>query len=184
MKKVIVCLAEGFEEIEAIGIIDILRRADLQVTIISVTESKEVTGAHGIRVVADVLFGDADFSGSDLLVLPGGMPGSANLRDHKGLGEKIVEFDQKGKLLGAICAAPMVFGNLGLLEGREATCYPGFGDQLGNARVTAEPVMVDGHMVTGRGPGLVFPFALKLVEKLCGKEKAGQIAGQMLLESW
>jgi 4-methyl-5(b-hydroxyethyl)-thiazole monophosphate biosynthesis len=184
MKKVIVCLADGFEEIEAVGIIDVLRRADLPVTIVSIMSGREVTGAHGIQLKADALFGAVDFSGYDLLVLPGGMPGAANLREHKGLKEKILEFDRKGKLLGAICAAPMVFGNLGLLEGRSATCYPGFGEQLGNAKVTSEPVEVDGHIVTGRGPGLVFTFALKLVEKTCGKEKADAIAGQMLLMTW
>jgi len=184
MNKVIVCLAEGFEEIEAIGIIDILRRADLQVNVVSIMEAREVTGAHGIKVVADQLFGEADFSGYDLLVLPGGMPGAKNLKEHKGLSEKIVEFDRNGKWLGAICAAPLVFGHLGLLEGREATCYPGFGEQLGNARVKSAPVIIDGHIVTGRGPGVVFSFALTLVEKLAGKEKADRIAGQLLLGSW
>lgn len=184
MKKVIVCLADGFEEIEAVGIIDILRRAELEVTTVSIRQGREVTGAHGIKVMADVLFGEADFSGYDLLVLPGGMPGAANLREHKGLREKIVEFDRKGKMLGAICAAPMVFGSLGLLDGRSATCYPGFGDKLGDAQVSTDPVVEDGNFITARGPGLVFRFALKLVEKMCGKEKAGQIAGQLLLESW
>ena len=182
MKKVIVCLADGFEEIEAVGIIDTLRRADLQVTALSVTGKSEVTGAHGIRILADKLFDEVDFSGYDMLVLPGGMPGARNLKEHSDLREKIVEFNAQEKFLGAICAAPMVFGDLGLLKGRDATCYPGFGEYLLNARVITEPVVEDHHIITGRGPGLVFHFALRLVEKLCGKQTAAQVAGQMLLK--
>jgi protein deglycase len=182
MKKVIVCLADGFEEIEAIGIIDILRRSDFQVTAASVTGSKEVNGAHHIRVFADEMFENVDFSKVDMMVLPGGMPGAQNLKNHQGLREKVIEFSNKGKMLGAICAAPMVFGDLGLLENRKATCYPGFEGYLKGAEVTSGPVVEDGAIVTGCGPGFVFEFTLKLVEKLAGKDRAESTAGQMLIE--
>lgn len=180
MKKVVVCLANGFEEIEAIGIIDILRRADIFTMVTSVTGIREVTGAHQMKVVADELFENVDFSGFDMIVLPGGMPGSANLKDHLGLRSNILDFNKKGKLLGAICAAPMVFGDLGILENRNATCYPGFGNHLKLAHVKSDRVVEDQNIITGIGPGAVFDFSLKLVEKLEGKEKAALVAGQML----
>ena len=181
MKKVVVCLANGFEEIEAIGIIDILRRADIFTMLTSVTGVRDVSGAHNIKLIADELFEDVDFSGFDMIVLPGGMPGSSNLKNHTGLRDIILDFNNKGKLLGAICAAPMVFGDLGILENRNATCYPGFGNQLKLAHVKSDRVVEDQNIITGIGPGAVFDFALKLVEKLAGKEKAAIVAGQMLI---
>jgi len=180
MKKAVVCLANGFEEIEAVGIIDILRRADIFTTVTSLSGVREVTGAHDIKVSADELFDDIDFSGYDLIVLPGGMPGSVNLKNHTGLRERIMDFHKKGRLLGAICAAPIVFGDLGILENRNATCYPGFGNQLKLAHVKTDRVVVDQNIITGIGPGAVFDFTLTLVERLAGKEKAGLVAGQML----
>jgi 4-methyl-5(b-hydroxyethyl)-thiazole monophosphate biosynthesis len=180
MKKAVVCLATGFEEIEAVGIIDILRRADIFITVTSVTGVREVTGAHHIKVLADELFEDVDFSGYDMIVLPGGMPGSANLKNHSGLRNKILDFNNKGKLLGAICAAPIVFGDLGILENRNATCYPGFENELKLAHVKNDRVVEDQNIITGIGPGAVFDFALKLAERLTGKEKAALVAGQML----
>jgi protein deglycase len=182
MKKVIVCLGNGFEEIEAIGIIDILRRAEILTTVLSVTGEREVSGAHNIKIVADELYEDVDFSGYDLIVLPGGMPGSANLKNHNALRNEILDFNSEGKLLGAICAAPMVFGDLGILKNRAATCYPGFEKYLALAHVKADPVVEDKNIITGKGPGAVFDFALKLVEILAGKEKAELVAGQMLLK--
>ena len=181
MKKVVVCLAEGFEEIEAIGTIDILRRAGIEAEIASVSGSQTVTGAHQIRVQADRLIEKTDFSDTDMIVLPGGMPGAQHLKEHKLLREKLLAFNKKGKLLAAICAAPMVLGDLGILDKKKVTCYPGFENHLGSAYVTAEAVVEDQNIITGRGPGLVFEFALKLVEKLSGKDKAIAIAGQLLL---
>jgi protein deglycase len=180
MKKVVVCLANGFEEIEAVSIIDILRRADIQVITASVSGILEVTGAHRIPVKADELIENVDFSGLDMIVLPGGMPGSQNLKNHMGLREKISEFNSKGKLLGAICAAPMVFGDMGILENRNATCYPGFGTYLKQAKLKNDPVVEDGHIITGNGPGAAFQFGFKLVERLKGKESAQLTAKQML----
>jgi protein deglycase len=180
MNNVVVCLANGFEEIEAVGIIDILRRADIKTIVTSVTGTLEVSGAHNIQIIADELFDNLDFSGIDMIVLPGGMPGSANLKNHSLLRSTILDFNSKGKLLGAICAAPMVFGDLGILENRNATCYPGFGSHLRLAHLKSDPVVEDHHIITGIGPGAVFDFALKLVEKLEGKERAALVAGQML----
>jgi 4-methyl-5(b-hydroxyethyl)-thiazole monophosphate biosynthesis len=180
MKKAVVCLANGFEEIEAIGIIDILRRAEIFVTVISITGVREVRGAHDIGVMADDLFENAELSGYDMIVLPGGMPGSQNLKDHPGLTGIIKDFNTKGKLLGAICAAPMVLGGLGILENKNATCYPGFSHYLKGAHMQADRVVEDHNIITGIGPGAVFDFALKLVERLVGKEKAALVAGQML----
>jgi protein deglycase len=181
MKKAVVCLAEGFEEIEAVGTIDILRRAGIETVVVSVSGSLSVSGAHQLSVKADELVENTDFSGVDMIVLPGGMPGAQHLKEHKLLREKLAAFDQGGKWLGAICAAPMVLGDLGILEHRKATCYPGFENQLKHAIVKPDAVVEDQHVVTGKGPGFVFDFALKLVEKLSGKEKAGAVAGQLLL---
>jgi len=180
MKKVAVHLAEGFEEIEAITIIDVLRRADLNVTVVSVTGSKQVTGAHRVTVTADELFESIDYEMLDLIVLPGGMPGADNLNSHEGLREQILKFDQEGKPLSAICAAPLVFGQLGLLKGKRAVCYPGFENQLEGAEVLMEPVVKSGNITTGRGIGAALQFALQLVENLISKEKAQDLAKQML----
>lgn len=181
MKKIAVHLAEGFEEIEAVGIIDVLRRADLDVSVISVTGNLLVTGAHQLKIAADVLFEHVDYSIMDMIVLPGGMPGSANLDAHAGLKAQIQKFDQEKKQLAAICAAPLVYGNLGLLEGKQAVCYPGFESHLKGAEVLTVPVVESGHVITGRGPGVVLQFALKIVEKVVSVEKAKLVAKQMLV---
>lgn len=181
MKRAVVCLAEGFEEIEAIGSIDILRRAGIDTVVVSVSGNLSVTGAHAITVKADQMVEKTDFSGVDMIVLPGGMPGAKHLKEHELLREKLLAFHQNGKFIAAICAAPMVLGDLGILENRKATCYPGFENQLKSAILTPDAVVEDRHVITGKGPGLVFDFALKLVEKLSGKENAGIVAGQLLL---
>lgn len=175
MKQVAVFLADGFEEIEGLTVTDLLRRAGVEVKNVSVTGEKMVQGAHGIRVEADVLFEDMDFSQTDMLVLPGGMPGTLHLKKHTELCVLLKEFYAKERDLAAICAAPTVFGELGFLEGRKACCYPGMEDGLGKAEANEEQVNVDGHIITSRGLGTAIPFALKLIERLCGKEKAKEI---------
>ena len=180
MKKIAVHLAEGFEEIEAISIIDVLRRANLTVEIVSITGKREVSGSHKICVTADVLFEDLDYSLIDMIVLPGGMPGSANLKAHSGLREQILNFNDANKPLGAICAAPMVLGNLGLLKGKEATCYPGVEDELHGAIITGEDVEIAGNIITGKGAGVAIKFALKIVEMLIDKSFADQLAKKMI----
>ncbi len=182
-KQIAVHLAEGFEETEAISIIDVLRRAGLAVKVVSVTGKKEVTGSHQIRISADALFEEVDYSAVDMIVLPGGKQGAKNLNAHSGLREKILEFNQKGKLLGAICAAPLVFGNLGILEGKKATCFPGFEAELKGAELTGEPVEKDGPIITGKGVGVALHFALKIVATIKGEKAAGDLAEKMLVQS-
>ncbi len=181
MKKVFLFLAEGFEEIEAISTADILRRGGVNLTIVSVTGKTLVTGAHGIPVEAEKLFEKMEFTSGDMLILPGGMPGSNNLNAHQQLKDLIITYNEQGKWIAAICAAPLVFGGLGLLKGKEATCYPGIEPQLTGAILKKEAVVQSGNIVTGRGPGLVFDFALKLLALLNGQAKADDVAEGMLL---
>lgn len=182
MKKLAVHLAEGFEEIEAISIIDVLRRAEFDVTVISVTGMKEVTGSHQIKVTADELFEKTDYSAIDMIILPGGMPGAKNLKEHEGLRSQILSFNKDGKPLGAICAAPMVFGSLGILENKKATCFPGFEEELKGAEVTGNSLEKTDHIITGRGAGVALKFALKIVEMLKSKEEAEKLAEKMVVE--
>ena len=178
MKKVLVFLVDGFEEIEALGTIDILRRGKVKVTTVSVTGKKEVMGSHGVPVIADVLFEQANFD-VDMLVLPGG---TTALNDHAGVKEQVALFHKAGKHIAAICAAPMVFGGLGILKGKRATAYPGFEQYLDGAVFTSEVAVVDGNIITGRGPGFTFDFALTLLEVLEGSCASEEVAKQLLLK--
>ena len=175
MRQTCVFLADGFEEIEGLTVVDVLRRGGVEVTTVSIKEEKMVTGRSGISVLADQTFGETDFSGTDLLVLPGGMPGTTNLRDYTPLTELLQKFNQEKKWLGAICAAPMVFGGLGFLKGRKATIYPGMEGELKGADPVLDRVVVDGHVITSRGMGTAIAFSLTLLELLEGKEKAEEI---------
>jgi protein deglycase len=180
-KTVAVHLAEGYEETEAVSIIDILRRAGIDTRVVSVTGKPEVTGSHGIRITADQLFEDMAYESIGMIVLPGGMPGATHLKDHAGLGREILHFHRQGKRLGAICAAPLVFGHLGILIGHSATCYPGFESQLRGANVTGADVEVSGNIITGKGAGVALEFALKIVEILRGKRLADELAEKLFL---
>lgn len=180
MKTAYVFLADGFEEIEALATVDILRRAGVEVTTVSINPTPLVTGAHNVPVSADILFGEGAYDEADLLVLPGGMPGAANLDAHEGLCALLTAHAGAGKRLGAICAAPMVLGHLGLLVGKKATCYPGFESHLEGADYTAAMVEHDGQIITGKGPAAVFPFAFALAEALVGKEVVKQVKQGML----
>ena len=182
MKKIAVHLANGFEEIEAITIIDVLRRANLKVITVSITEEYQVTGAHQIAIIADKLFPEVNYQEIDVLVLPGGMPGAKNLDQHQGLQKQILQFNKEKKLLGAICAAPMVLGHLHILEGKKAVCYPGFESELTGAEVLEVPVICSDNIVTGRGVGAALKFSLMLVELLDNKQKAEALAKAMLVE--
>jgi 4-methyl-5(b-hydroxyethyl)-thiazole monophosphate biosynthesis len=182
MKKTFIFLATGFEEIEAVATIDVIRRGELDITIVSVTGQLQVTGAHGIPVTADALFEDTDFSSGDLLILPGGMPGASNLNAHPGLKNLLKQYAQAGKKIAAICAAPLVLGGLDLLQGKKATAYPGYESTLKGATYQDKPVVKDGNIITGKGPGLVFDFGLAIVEELQGKAKADKVADGLLLK--
>lgn len=180
MKTVFVFLTTGFEEIEALGTVDILRRADLDVKTVSLTDSREIVSSHGILVVADVMFDEANFTNAAMLVLPGGTP---KFNEHEDMKKLLVDFNKRGEKIAAICASPMVLGGLGLLSGKNATCYPGFEQYLQGAKLqTEKPVVVDGNITTGRGPGLTIDFALKLVEILTNKEKSDEVAKQLLVK--
>ncbi|MDD2513005.1 MAG: DJ-1/PfpI family protein [Proteiniphilum sp.] len=181
MKKVALFLANGFEEIEALVTVDILRRAQIPVLTVSITQEKRVTGAHNIPLIADAVFRETNFSEVGVLVLPGGMPGAQHLNEHEGLKKLIREFNQRGERIAAICAAPMVLGGLGLLREKRATCYPGFEEKLTGAHVTGEKVVTDRNITTGKGPGLAFDFALALVEQIAGSDKRKETERGLLL---
>ena len=182
MKEVFLFLAEGFEEIEAVATIDVIRRGEIKVTTVSISDDYVVNGAHDIPVKADRLFSETDFSAGDLLVLPGGMPGAANLNKHTGLKDLLIAYAGSGKKIAAICAAPLVLGGLGLLEGKNATAYPGFEATLTGAQFLKTGVVIDGDIITGRGPGFAVDFGLAIVSQLSGQEKADEVARGMLIK--
>ena len=182
MKKVCVHFANGFEEIEAFTVVDVLRRAEIETFMVSVTGEKQVTGAHGITVMADTLFEEVDYSTVDMIVLPGGMPGAKNLGSHEGLKKQIAAFAEQNKYLAAICAAPMVYGQMGLLKDKTAVCYPGFEKELEGATIGTKAVEHVGQFITSRGVGTALAFSLKLVEILKDQESAESLAKSMLIE--
>ena len=182
MKKVSVILADGFEEIEALTVVDLLRRAQIYVGTVSITDDYTVHGAHGINVQAEDLFEEVAFVESDMIVLPGGMPGTSNLNAHEGVRRVVKEFNRDGKYIGAICAAPTILGNLGLLKGKRVSCYPSVEQEIQGAVMTRTDVTVDGNLITSRGAGTAIAFALKLIEMLSGAEKAAEIAEVILYE--
>lgn len=173
-------LADGFEEIEALTIVDLLRRAELTVQTVSVTGKKRVMGTHDVPVEADLLYEEADYEHCRMIVLPGGMPGAENLANHQGLTSHIRCFAKNEKYLAAICAAPMIFGAQGVLEGKKATIYPGMESFLKGAQPQEENVVVDGTVITSKGPATAMPFALKLVAILKGEDAAAQLARDLL----
>lgn len=182
MTQIAVFLADGFEEIEAITIIDVLRRADFKVIIISISNKMEVIGSHQITILADQLFAETDYNIFDMLILPGGMPGAKNLDAHKGLKKQIELFNEEQKPIAAICAAPFVLGNMGILKNKDVVCYPGYENYLAGANVKTGPVAVSGNIITGRGVGTALNFSLKIVETLESKEKAEKLGKAMLVE--
>lgn len=180
MSKIAVFLAPGFEEIEGLTVVDILRRAGVEVVTVSISGQKEVTGSHNITVLADALFEEVDFDGLDGVVLPGGMPGTTHLGEYPGVGEIIRKFDRQEKLVAAICAAPSVLGKAGLLKGRKAISYPGFEEALLDAVITREEVVRDGHIITSRGMGTAIPFGLALTAYFMGQEKADELGASII----
>ena len=170
MAKVYVFLANGVEEIEALAVVDILRRGGLDVVTVSVTGKKEIQGSHGIAFSADALFDEDGFEDGDMVVLPGGGRGTNALMAHEGLRNLLMAYRDEDKYITAICAAPSVLGMNGLLKGRKATCYPGFEDKLLGAKVQSDAVVQDGNIITGKGMGVAIPFALKLLSAFSPEE--------------
>ena len=164
-------LDNGFEEIEAITTIDLLRRAGIQLTTVSVTGLELVLGAHNIAVKADALFANVDFSDAEMLILPGG---ATRLIDRNDLCELLVQHNAQDKMIAAICAAPSVLGQLGILQDKQATCYPGFESYLGESYIDGL-VVESKNIITAKGPGLSSDFAFCLIEKLVGSEVADQV---------
>lgn len=177
---VYVILAEGFEEVEALTVVDVVRRTGEEVQTVSITSGNDVTGAHGVTVKADVLMVDTDLRNSDMIVLPGGMPGALNLRNDATLCAVLRERAQKGRLIAAICAAPYILGELDILRDRKATCYPGFEDKLIGAEYTAAMVEHDGNIITAKGPAAAMSFALEIAATLTSVAKAKEVAEGML----
>lgn len=180
MKRVIIVFADGFEEMEAITPVDVLRRAGCEVLMVSVTGRKEVTSTRGVRIIADALWEEISPDEADMLVLPGGQPGANHLDRHEGLKGALRRFVEQGKWIAAICAAPLVPGHLGLLNGKKVTCFPGTEKELEGAVCTDHPIESDGYILTGRGAGVALQFSLLLIEKLLGKEKAEEIKSRMM----
>ena len=182
---VYIFLAEGFEEIEALCPIDVLRRAGISVTSVGVT-GKTVRGSHGIEVTADITleeFSGADTGDAEMAILPGGMPGTKNLQASPVVCNFIKSMAEAGKYVAAICAAPSVLGGLGLLRGKRATCYPGFEDALLGAEHTEESVVVDEGIITAKGMGVALPFGLTLIEELRGIRLATEIKESLMTQN-
>lgn len=176
MSKVYIFFADGFEDIEGLTVVDLMRRAGIDIQTVSIKETKEIRTSHGIDLLTDRIFGECDFSDADMLVIPGGMPGTKYLGAFEPLTDLLKSFYNKGGKIAAICAAPTVFAQLGFLKGRRATAYPSCMGQLGEAIVTEDSVVTDGNVTTSRGLGTAIDFALSLIEQLEDAQKAGEIA--------
>lgn len=173
--SVLVPLAEGFEEIEAVTIIDVLRRASIEVTTLHLSKQNLVTGSHNIQVKADKNIMEIDIVGYNVIILPGGMPGSENLKQNDKIISFIKHIYSKGGYVAALCAAPIVLDRAEIVFGSKITCFPGFEKQMRNIDYTGEPVTVAGNIITGKGPGCAIPFALEIVRILKGDESMTEL---------
>lgn len=181
MKRVYTFLADGFEEVEALTIVDLLRRAEVETKLVSVTGNETVTGAHGITVLADCKIEELT-EAADAVFLPGGMPGTLGLKACKPLETLILEYAANPqKIVAAICAAPSILGELGLLEGKKATCYPGFEQKLRGAVVCKESVVCDGNVITSRGVGTAIEMALTMIAGLTGQKEKAETIGKSIM---
>lgn len=182
MSKVCVFFGTGYEEIEALTVVDLLKRVKIETNMVSVTGEKTVVGAHAIPVVMDKLISEVNFEEVDMIVLPGGMPGTRNLEACEPLMAQVDAFVEAGKPVCAICAAPSILGHRGHLQGKKAIAYPGFEDQLTGAEVVYEPAVTDGNIITGRGMGCAIEFGLAIVEYLQGKEVRDALAEKIIFK--
>lgn len=176
MAKIAVFFGEGYEEIEALTVVDMCRRAKIETRMVSITGEAYVTGAHGIKVEMDEHFENVDFDSLDMIVLPGGMPGTKNLEAHAGLMSRVDAFNEAERFIAAICAAPSIFGHRGILKGKKACCYPGFEKDLTDAQVVYDNVVVADHVITSRGMGCAIDFSLAIITTLCGEQVAENLS--------
>lgn len=182
MSKIGIFMANGCEEIEGLTVVDIARRAGISIETISITGEAKVTSSHGITFETDTVKEEADFNSYDGIVLPGGLPGTTNLGADDTVVKIIKEFASSGKLVAAICAAPSVLGVNGILEGKNAVCYPGYEDKLLGANVLKEEVAVDGNVITSRGLGTAILFSLEIVKYFMGEDKSEEIRKKIIFK--
>ncbi|MPQ42325.1 DJ-1 family glyoxalase III [Clostridium tarantellae] len=181
MKKVLVLLAEGFEILEALSVVDVCIRAGIKCDTCGIA-SNEVKSSHGIRIIADKVFNEGDLLSYDAIVLPGGMPGATNLRDDIRVLELVREYNSSGKIIAAVCAAPIVLAEAGIVSGKKITSYPGFNEQLGNCiYIKDKTVVVDENIITSRGPGTSLVFALEIIKQLGYEKEAVEIKEGMMI---
>lgn len=174
-QKVCVFLADGFEEIEGLTVVDLLRRGDVETVTVSIMGRLEIEGSHGIKIMADQLFEEMSYEDVTMLVLPGGIPGTPNLQEHPGLTELLKKFDAEGKYLAAICAAPRIFGALGFLKERTACCHPSQEDILYSKETSKDAVVISDHIITSRGMGTAIDFGLTLLQILTDADTAEHV---------
>ena len=183
MSRVAVFFFFLYEEIEALTVVDILRRADIETPMVSITEERTVTGSHAISVAMDAVLSEINFDEVDMIVLPGGGLGTQNLEACEALMAQVDAFVAQGRPVAAICAAPSILGHRGFLKGRKACSYPSFESRLEGAEVMHQPAVIDGNIVRGRGMGAAVPFALAVLEKLQGADAAQKMAAQIVYEA-
>lgn len=181
--RILVFLADGFEEIEALTVVNYLRRASIEVDTVSITEDRQVKGAHDIIVTADKKISELEHPQIyDGVVIPGGIPGATNLRDNAGVIDIVKKLDEEKKLVAAICAGPIVLQKAGIIGGKKVTSYPGFEDQLEGCKYCEDRVVKDGHIITARGPSIAEDFAMKIIGYLLGQGKINELKENVLYE--
>lgn len=181
-KRALIAVADGVEDLETVTLLDVLRRAKVEVVLASIETRRMISCAQGTRLTADTMLADVLAQDFDLIVLPGGMPGAQHLADHQPLAERVRQQAAEGKLFAAICAAPaLALQAYGVLKQRRMTCYPAFSERLSGCTFVDQPVVVDGNCITSQGPGTALAFALTLVEQLAGKAARAAVASDMLV---
>lgn len=180
MSKTCIFLADGFETVEALAVVDMLRRAGEEIIMVSVTGERKVTSSHKVAVEADAVFEEVDYGTVDVLVLPGGMPGTLNLASCEKLISLVKKHNDQGKTIAAICAAPSILGEIGLLEGKRACCFPGYEEKLSGAEVSYHETETDGNIITSRGMGTAVAFAAAILTKAAGEDTAKEILNKII----
>ena len=180
MKKAVMLFANGYEEVEALMTVDLLKRAGVDIRLVSINDDMTVTGSHGISVTMDTKLSRIQLKEEDAIIIPGGMPGTMNLGVYVAVTGALKQMNRDGKIVAAICAAPSVLGKCGILEGKKATCYPGFEDKLIGAEIVNKAVVTDGNIITSRGLGTSMEFGFELIKKLISEEKAEDVREQIV----